>query len=233
MTNENAVRNEEQRIAVISPDDEYYAICWDYDEEDEEDEKYCYYDDYEEEDEEDEEDEDYYQFSLIFFRNNMLFYEVKHNPKMRYFKSNRILIGDIDCGEDIEIHLKNINDYGVKKGITFAIYKTRNGLRFFDITNIYAGVNRTACNLLKDLNCDPIYIDFCRKLGYFAARLTPKVDDFDDYYQRLIYGLSEPVSVCNYLGLSGGEVSVNSIIISCLEHHNFITQANDFTLPLA
>lgn len=146
-------------------------------------------------------DDDEYCHEFGFFESNGLtISEIKKDPFMWFLRSKHILIGDIDCGENIDAHLRNIHDYAKENQETFAIYKTKNGLRFFQTNILYQSLGRSSINLLNKLNCDPLYIEKISELGYFAARLTPKLKTFNDYYELIMAGGVPKVRVCKFLG---------------------------------
>ena len=160
-------------------------------------------------------------------------YEIKKNARMRYFKSRHILIGDVDCGsQGVDLALTKIGNYAQQKKASFRIYQTKNGLRFFQTDIFYQGVNRRAISLMQSLDCDPKYIYFSHKLGYFAARVTPKLDNYDEYFSLVLDDRPTTVRVSHLLS-HALFADVNPAIEEAIETHDLLTRIRHTSLPLA
>ena len=197
---------------------------------------YCY-DEYNDEYEGDPEDNINFLDSI--FVSNMKISEiVRRKDGYTALASKHMLIVDIDCGDFIDYHLDLLKIHVDEKKDTFRIYKTLNGMRYIQTNLIYQGVNNSAINILKFLESDPKYIDFCEKDGRFMARLTPKLETRGmlDYYYAILDDKDSNVRICDYLGSYFSEKegpNISPLLDNTIQQHDLACRIAYKSRPLA
>ncbi len=123
----------------------------------------------------------------------------------------------------------------------FRVYRTRNGLRHFCITQLSDPLDPATHRVMSSLYVDPLYSRLCQFQGTFRARLTPKPWRVDrEHQEQFVYdritGLvlphSSPYAVCHLI-----EVLGNSEILPqfepLLQTHDSYCRVNRLGLKLA
>jgi len=76
--------------------------------------------------------------------------------------------GDIKSAHNL---LKAFTKYS---GLSFQVYKTKNGLRLLELTRIWDARGQETAEVFSDLGADPLFAQLCKSQGTFRARLEPK-----------------------------------------------------------
>jgi hypothetical protein len=59
-------------------------------------------------------------------------------------------------------------------GLDMRVYRTYGGLRCLVTSNVFDPIEATTLNMMRELGCDPLYLNLCKDQQCFRARLTPK-----------------------------------------------------------
>lgn len=124
------------------------------------------------------------------------------------------------------------------QGLGFRLYETAQGARVIVTGRDFDARDNATMNLMKEFNCDPLYVLLCQKQGCFRARLTPKpfrikmrgykvkfpreadpaLDQWVSTYERESYNFS----VCKFIEQVGASHFSNDVI----QIHDELTKAN-------
>ena len=101
--------------------------------------------------------------------------QIKYNNTMKLICFTDLAIIDYDCknGQSKESLKNELVIYLQKFPYTFLLYETFNGYHAYIVSHKMLHCKHTTINILQDLNCDPIYIGYVRKVG-FVVRLNKK-----------------------------------------------------------
>lgn len=72
-----------------------------------------------------------------------------------------------------------------KTNCTFAVYQTYNGYHAYCLSHKFPHWKEESLDVLKQLDCDPIYIQFTKSCGY-VVRLSPKDSRDEEFVERYI-----------------------------------------------
>ncbi len=71
--------------------------------------------------------------------------------------------------------LASVEEWAARNvGLGIRIYRTARGLRGLITNELLDPTKDSTLDMLRELECDPLYIRLCREQGCFRARLTPK-----------------------------------------------------------
>jgi hypothetical protein len=169
-----------------------------------------------------------FEHKKYFYDGDLLISEIiKQENGMYILASSYMLIADIDCGDDIEKPIEKLKQFVQKKGGSFRVYKTKNGLRYLQTDILYQYANKSAIAVLKALGSDPKYIQLCDMGKRFMARLTPKSDPEQAslYYENAPYDIDPKICVCHFLETVGTEVKAKQLLDS-IYYHDFCTRSD-------
>ncbi len=131
------------------------------------------------------------------------------------------------------------------QGLGFRIYETFQGARVIVLGREFSTKDRSTYEMMRDFNCDALYVAICRKQGCFRARLTPKPyrmrmqsykvrypsDGNDSEFQSwlsIYEQSSRNFSVCNFVEQIGASQYAGEVV----QLHDEITGVN-VNQPLA
>ena len=164
-----------------------------------------------------------------FYSGDLLISEIiKQEERMFCLASYFMLIADIDCGDYIEPSLKKLTNFVNDNGGSFRVYKTKNGMRYFQTDLLYQGANKSAIETLKVLGSDEKYIKLCSLGKRFMARLTPKTepDLALKYFDDITNGLVPQISICHFLKTIGTN-EIAPCFTQSIETHDLFCQSNE------
>lgn len=158
---------------------------------------------------------------------------IKQESGMICLATNYMLIVDIDCGEDIDRPLGTLFKWVNRNGGSFRVYKTKNGMRYFQTDIMYQGVNNSAVETLFALGSDPNYINLCKKGGRFMARLSPKLSnsEIERYFDDKKSKNPTDISVCHFMATVGLGLICSSLV-DLIKIHDKKTQCDRVDLKL-
>lgn len=102
------------------------------------------------------------------------------NSNMYVIIFDKLMVLDYDniTYDEVFNILKNVDQ-------TFLIYKTYNGYHAYCVSKRYDHKNYSSLQLMYDLKCDNIYINFCKKYGY-CVRLSKKLNRDEKFIEEFV-----------------------------------------------
>ena len=148
-------------------------------------------------------------------------------PKTKFFdlfKKKDLTKGKENIIEMITDYVRNSNSQ-----YTYRIYETNKGMRVIVLGREFHIDDPVSINIMKDLNCDPLYLLLCKKQKCYRARLTPKPSTMKLKALKIIYPKEEDLtaknnwireydskrenySVCRFIKQIGGNAASDEIV---------------------
>jgi len=73
-----------------------------------------------------------------------------------------------------EHHLQNIEQWAASHQVGMRVYRTFAGLRCLVTNEVFDPTRQGSLDIMRELQCDPLYVKLCQSQACFRARLTPK-----------------------------------------------------------
>lgn len=110
------------------------------------------------------------------------------NTTLKVMRLENIMVLDFDYK-----NLEDICSYlSLSKYLNFKIYKTTNGYHAYCVNKFYNHKNYSTLQLMKDLNCDNIYIHFCSIYGFIIrAQKKTTEEPFIEKFERYLLNSNE------------------------------------------
>lgn len=100
---------------------------------------------------------------------------------------------DWDINKDYptkELLLNHLLQFLQTKNYTFLLYETFKGYHGYIVSHIIDYYNYNTIKLLQELECDPFYIGFTRKVG-FVVRLNKKTNRNETFIEKFCYQINK------------------------------------------
>lgn len=125
--------------------------------------------------------------------------------------------------------------------LSFRVYRTRNGLRYFCTTRKFDPTYNQTQRLMQNLYADPLYMCLCKFQATFRARLTPKPwrVEVDEAAARFVYdritGIVLPewrsYAVCHLIEIIGQQTTLPEFE-KVIQIHDFFCRVDQLDLEL-
>jgi hypothetical protein len=113
---------------------------------------------------------------------------VNSNKTLRVIGLANCMVVDWD-NVDLDTVLNTLQ----KTNCTFAVYQTFNGYHAYCLSHKFPHWKEESLDVLKQLQCDPIYIQFTKSCGY-VVRLSPKDSRNEKFVERYITTVNQDKS---------------------------------------